>query len=98
MARILTSPEELKDRVIVEYSPEEILPKDLYIGGEGGSPHATGIKLGSAIQTTAWRDLCLNAPQVLKRKFTHGNIQVIDGKFVVTFYEATPTITNPPGD
>ena len=97
MARILTSPEELKDRVIVEYSPEEILPKELYIGDGGGKPRGMGMKIGNAIQTTAWRDLCLNAPQTLERTFTHGNIQVIDGKFVITFFEELPTITNPPG-
>jgi hypothetical protein len=34
----------------------------------------------------------------LKRKFEYGNTQVVDGKFVVTFFEGKPEVTQPPGE
>lgn len=99
MARILKNPEKLTDRVIVEYSPEEILPKNVYLRGKENKTVSTGEVLGNAIQSVAWRDLCINAPQVVeKRDFSHGNIQVIDGLFVITFFDDPPMITEPPGE
>lgn len=99
MAKILKNPEKLKDRVIVEYSPEEILPKDLYVSlVDHEKPQSVGQKIGNAIQTAAWRDLCMHAPQVVdKGDLKYGNVQVIDGQFVVTFFREAPQTPAPPG-
>lgn len=99
MARILKNPDKLTDRVIIEYSPEEVLPKNVYLLGENGKTRDMGEKIGNVIQSVAWRDLCINAPQVVQgREFTHGNIQVINDLYVITFFDKLPAITEPPGD
>lgn len=84
------------DRVYVEYSPAEILAKDLYVK----SPEGKYVKVavtGDAIGTMAWRDLCLNSDIPSKRKFKYQNTQLIDGEFRVTFYENGVNTPDPPG-
>ena len=95
MPNIYINPSGLTDRVQVEYSPEEILPKNLYLNKEG--KYIDAGKLGDAIGSSAWRDLILNSDVTTKRKFKFQNTQFINGKFRVTFYENAPPTTNPPG-
>ena len=88
MARILNNPDGNNDRVQVIYSPEELLPKSC---GDG--------KLyRDVIQAMAWSDLHANAPQIIRghKKLAYGNTTVLDGKYVVTFYEALPAVTPAP--
>lgn len=90
MAKILNNPSGNTDRVSIVYSPEEILPKVFDV--EKGM-----LRITDAIKTIAWKDLWANAPQLLKdRELKYGNTTVLDGNYVVTFYEEMPVGTPTP--
>jgi len=58
-----------------------------------------GYHIGDAIKTAAWRDLCIHAPQIVEsRKFLYGSIEGLQGKYVVSFFDQRPTVTDPPSD
>jgi len=87
MARILDNPNGNTDRAIVEYAPEELLPKVF---------DAEKSTFGNAIQSIAWKDLWANAPHIVKGKeFKYSNCTVIDGLYIVTFYTELPEIKSP---
>ena len=95
MPNIIINPSGQTDRVCVEYSPEEVLPKTLYKFIDGDL-QIVGV-VGDAIGTSAWRDLLLNSNLTQERKFKHQNTQFINGKYRVTFYEQAPPVSDPPG-
>lgn len=88
MAKIVNNPDGNTDRVQIVYSPEELLPKSC---GEGKNYR-------DVIQAMAWADLHANAPHIISghKKLSFGNTTVLDGSYVVTFYEALPKVTPMP--
>lgn len=95
MPNIYINPSGLTDRVQVEYTPEEILPKELYMNTQG--EYVNVGKVGDILGTSAWRDLVINSDVTQKRKFKFQNTQFINGKFRITFYENFPQTSKPPG-
>lgn len=88
MAKIVNNPDGNADRVQVIYSPEELLPKSC---GDGRNYR-------DVIQAMGWADLHANAPHIIEghKKLAFGNTTVLDGNYVVTFYEALPAVTPMP--
>lgn len=96
MARILDNPNGNTDRAIVEYVPEELLPKVFGAERAIGDELKSTMTIASAIQAIAWKDLWANAPHIVKGKeFKYSNCTVIDGLYVVTFYTEMPEIKSP---
>jgi hypothetical protein len=98
MAKILNNPSGNQDRVIVQYSPEEILPKTFGVenSNQPDSPVQSGFMISNAIQSIAWKDLWANAPHIVKgKKLKYGNVTVLEGNYVVTFYNELPVIEEP---
>ena len=98
MARIRNNPDGLKDRVIVEFEPSEIIHKPLYVQiVDEVRPEYIGHTVGDTIRNVAWRSLNLLAPKVVgDRKFQYSGVDVVEGRFVITFFEGMPKVSAAP--
>ena len=86
-----------QDRIVVEMLPEEILFRPYYVGESGQAPQFTGEMIGDAIRRIAWKILFQHGKKLIgKRTFKYGDVDVVDGKFVITFAdEFLPTSKEP---
>ncbi len=87
------------ERVVVTLTPEEIIHRPYFIQDKSGEkPHSTGDLIGDAIRRLAWRLVwTIAARQIAGRVFRYGDVEVVDGKFVVSFYNNPISVPNEPG-
>ena len=87
------------ERTFIVLSPEEVLHRPYYLPNEnGGRLHPSGEAIGDAIRRVAWKLLWMYGSEAVEgQKFDYGDIEVVDGKFVITFYKQKPEIPDEPG-
>lgn len=86
-------------RVILTIDPAEVLNASYFLPAEkpGETPRYAGETIGDAIRRHAWRKLCVYGKKVMGgRKFKFGDVEVVDGKYAVAFYEENPKFPEPP--
>ena len=86
------------ERTFIVLSPEEVLHRPYYLPDEeGGRPHPTGDEIGDAIRRIAWKVLWMHGRDMINgEKFDFGDIEVINGSFVISFYKEKPSIPGEP--
>jgi hypothetical protein len=81
--------DKLSDRIIVTVAPDELLHLQIRPGSKD---------YYEAIKATVWRFLATFAPKVIAgRNFPYGDVSVLDGKFVVAFFEKSVDFNKVPG-
>lgn len=96
MIKIINNPNDDKNRCQVTMGFEDVLHRPFYVEGENGVPVESGDQMHHAIRRLGWRLLMKHAPQ-LKDQFKWGDVEVIDGKLMITFYRDFPDMSIPPG-
>jgi hypothetical protein len=79
-----------KAKVIVELSPESILPEHVLVRMESGELVMSSSTIADNIIRTGWKMLHLHGKQLAQQDFLASRVDVMNGLYVVQFFTEKP--------